>query len=238
MDNNKLELITELINSGSTFYGKDIEISLGSKDEIKITKKDNLNILDNHDDLFNQYENNYSARGVEIRDIYSEKKEILKEVFGDLCVSQKNESGLYDIIVLTHIDKKSKIEKGLEATTGVLGSFVALPGALVAKAGEIIKEGGAVPITLAVMGSGVTIPVAIVGVASLASGTAIALLPKLSDKVVDMFNGNEKEYAIDLANKLIGKELEVNQLPTIREALDNISDLRQKTIKQSNKNTI
>ncbi len=236
----KIQKISELINSGKTFTGLDIKIEVSKSGDVSVQNKDKLNILEenNSDDLFTQFQNDHCARGVMIKNISADNLNELKEVFGPLCNYKLNEIRQYDVTIITKVDKKSKLEKAVEASFNITGGAVAVPGGIIATAGEKIVEGGTVPITLAVMGAGVTVPAAIIGALSLGAGTALSLVPKLADKIADKFNGDEREMAIKIATDVLENNLSLHNVPSVKEIMEKVKENRQEEASVKNKKTM
>lgn len=234
----KLNKLSELIKNGSTFSGLDIEIDVKNQNDVRFFNKDGLNMLENSNDLFTQFKNNHTARGVKIENVSSEDLLLLKEIFGPLCGSTLNDIKKNDVTILTHIEKKTGLEKTVEATFNLTGGALATPGAILAMAGERIIEGGVVPITLAVMGAGVTVPAAIITAVSLGVGSAVSLVPKLADKIIDKFNGDEREIAIEMATKILTNQDKLSNMPNIKEVMDKVKSFRQDEPVNSKKKTI
>ncbi len=230
----KIEKIIEIIKNGTTFSGLDIEIDQKKLDKVSLINREDFNPIEGGEDLFSQFQNSHSARGVRLKDIKKEQLDILKDCFGVLCNYKLNEIKQYDVTILTHIDKKTTLEKSVEATFNLTGGAIAAPGALVAMAGEKIIEAGKIPITLALMSSAVTVPTAIFGAVSLGVGSAIAMVPKLVDKITDKFNGDERDVAIEMAKNIENYKKDLSNVPNVETLVDKIKDMRKSDLNQSN----
>lgn len=98
--------------------------------------------------------------------------------------------------------------------------------------GEQIGNKGPAAIPLLILSGGVVIPAAVAGGAGLLAGTALASIPKLYDKIKDLTNGDEREFACNVAEQIITKQTNIKYLDIMR----TLTVMRENNNKNENKN--
>jgi hypothetical protein len=222
----KLEQLKKLLKSGKTFTGLDLEM-----DDYNSVNVKNNHTLFNGEDLFEQFLSKYSARGVYLENATQEEYNLLHDVFGEFCIPKKN-SSTNDLSILTHIDKKGIIERTIEGAFNVPGGALCIPAGLAIMVGEQIGNKGPAAIPLLVLSAGAVIPVAVVGTAGLLAGTGLASIPKLYDKVKDWTNGDEREFACNVAERIMTKQTNTKDLDIMK----TLESMRENNNKNDNKN--
>lgn len=201
----KIEQIKSLLKSGKTFTGLDFQL-IDNNVELK-----NDYSLSNAGDVFAQFLSKYSARGVYLENATPQETKLLSEVFGQCCIVQPSNS-FNNVTILTHIDKKGLLERTVEGAFGITGGVLSIPAGLAMPLGEQIGNKGVAAIPLLVLSAGITIPAVVGSGIGLLAGTTLASTPKIYDKIKDWTNGDEREFACNIAEKIIHNQTTIKEL--------------------------